>query len=114
MALLSVVPPSAEDDARAVATRRQFGCIPIWDKAVLMLFDRSLNQLGMPYRGVFAGHPLWHQLLSSGKVAEYRAVTVLTRPQQAQGKHAKECRGAQPGFCRLFMVDSLLPTALLS
>lgn len=30
MALLSVVPPSAEDDARAVATRRQFGCIPIW------------------------------------------------------------------------------------
>jgi hypothetical protein len=59
----------------------------------------------------FVQHPLPHQRLSAGKAAECRGVTVLDRPQQAQDKHGKECRGKQPEFCRLSMVDSLLPTA---
>jgi hypothetical protein len=56
-------------------------------------------------------HPLCAQRLSAGDVAKCRGVTVLDRRQQAQGKHGKECRGKQPEFCRLSMVDSLLPKA---
>jgi hypothetical protein len=45
--------------------------------------------------GFFMGHPLWDQRLSAGKVAECRGSVVLTRPQQAQSNHGKECRGVQ-------------------
>jgi hypothetical protein len=61
--------------------------------------------------GFFMGHPLSGQRLSAGKVAQCAGLAVLDRPQQAQDKHGKECRGKQPEFCRLSMVDSLLPTA---
>jgi hypothetical protein len=41
-------------------------------------------------------HPLWHQLLHTWKVAEMAGSAVLSRRQQAQGKHGNECRGMQP------------------
>jgi hypothetical protein len=41
-------------------------------------------------------HPLWDQLLSAGKAAEYRGFVMLDRCQQAHGKHGKECHGIQP------------------
>jgi hypothetical protein len=43
-----------------------------------------------------AEHPLWDQLLFAGKAAEMAGAAVLDRRQQAQGKHANECRGMQP------------------
>jgi hypothetical protein len=49
-----------------------------------------------PRRGFFMQHPLWPQLLHAWKVAEMAGLAVLTRRQQAQGKHGTKCRGIQP------------------
>jgi hypothetical protein len=48
------------------------------------------------FYGRTAHHPLLHQLLHTGKVAEMAGLAVLAGSQQAQGKHGKECRILHP------------------